>query len=48
MKKYQILVSGYSHGYLTTELLTVYATSLFDAATEAEKTSTLDGASAKI
>lgn len=48
MKEYQILVSGYRNGYLTTELIIVYGASLEDAAIQAEQKSSLDGAAARI
>lgn len=48
MKNYQILVSGYLNGYITSELITVNSDSLENAACIAESISKLDGASAII
>ena len=47
MKEYQILVSGYRNGYLTTELIKVDGLSIEDAAFKAEQKSSLDGAVAR-
>jgi hypothetical protein len=46
MKNYQILISGYRNGYLTTEIVNVRALTLEQAEKLAEKKSYLDGASA--
>lgn len=48
MKEYQILISGYKNGYLTTELIKIEGISFEDAAIKAEQKSYLDGATAKI
>jgi hypothetical protein len=48
MKEYQILVSGYRNGYLTTELIKIDGLSIEDAAFNAEQKSSLDGATARI
>ena len=48
MKTYQILISGYKGGYLTTELIKVVATNLEQAAILAETKSSLDGAVARL
>jgi len=48
MKTFQILVSGYCNGYLTTELIKVESDSLENAALLAEQKSSLDGATARI
>lgn len=48
IKEFQILVTGYRNGYLTTELIKVDGYSIEDAAIKAEHKSSLDGASARI
>ena len=48
MKTYQILISGYTNGYLTSELIKVEAFTLEEAALIAENKSSLDGAAARI
>ena len=47
METYQILVSGYRNGYLTTELINTLANSFEEAILIAENKSSLDGATAK-
>lgn len=44
MNSYQILVSGYFRGYITSQLITVQADSIDDAYERAEQESYLDGA----
>jgi hypothetical protein len=44
MENYQILISGYRNGYLTTELIKVQAQTFEEAIFLAENKSTLDGA----
>ena len=48
METYQILIAGYRDGYLKTELISVEAESIEDAALIAEQKSSLDGAAARI
>lgn len=48
MENYQILISGYLNGYLTTELIKVEATTFEEAVFLAENKSNLDGATARI
>jgi len=48
MENYQILISGYHNGYLTTELIKVQAQTIEEAIFLAENKSTLDGATARI
>jgi hypothetical protein len=48
MENYQILISGYRNGYLTTELIKVQAQTIEEAIFLAENKSTLDGATARI
>jgi hypothetical protein len=48
MKNYQILVSGYRDGYLTSELINVESNTIEEAGLIAENKSYLDGAAARI